>query len=61
MILILLDPMNNARGVPHSKPMAKSLRNSSVPIIPKALPPMIKFDSIILLFSLISYKSIKNT
>ena len=54
-------PMNNASGVPHNSPMAKSRLNSSVPIIPKAFPPMIKLDSIISLFLSISYVSITNT
>ena len=38
-------PMNNARGVPKSRPMARSRLSSSVPIIPKALPPIISRES----------------
>ena len=50
-------PINNASGVPHNNPIAKSRLNSSVPIIPKALPPMISFDSGILASEFTVYKS----
>ena len=35
-------PMNRARGVPHTRPTARSRRSASVPMAPNALPPTIR-------------------